>query len=66
MSINLSRRVAALELLRAGTGARSVFELSDAELLRLAGLPPGATTADLERVAAAGGGGREGGATDAP
>ena len=62
MNINLSRRVAALELLRAGTGARSVFELSDAELLRLAGLPPDATAADLERVAA---GGREGIAPDA-
>lgn len=63
MSINLSRRVAALELLRAGTGARSVFELSDAELLRLAGLPMDATAEDLERVAA---GGREGSAPDAP
>ena len=62
MSINLSRRIAALELLRAGTGARSVFELSDAELLRLAGLPPDATAADLERVAA---GGREVKAPDA-
>lgn len=51
MSNSLKNRVLALELARTIREARNVFELSDAELLRLAGLAPGATDAELLRVA---------------
>ena len=52
MSSSRLKRLEALMQRRKAEDRRSVHALSDAELLRLCGLPEDATDEDLERVAA--------------
>lgn len=52
MSSSRLKRLEALRQRREAEDRRSVHDLSDADLLRLCGLPEGATDEDLERLAA--------------
>lgn len=52
MSSSRLKRLEALRQRHEADDRRSVHDLLDAELLRLCGLPEGATDEDLERIAA--------------